>query len=241
MSTAVMPQLQVADCGDSAVRVTAIGGDAEHRWRAVHHLADVLVDANVPGLYGVVPTYESVLVEFDAVFVDHHDVAKVVSRVADELRHGDLRAPESTTFRVPVVYGGDYGPDLDFVADFLQIDPSEVIRLHCERAIPIRCLGAPAGSPMMDGPAFGLPIPRLRSPRTTAPAGAVSVAGTQAVIAPAASPGGWQIIGRTPLTLLDLERDPFVSYRPGDAIRFFPLEENQWADFAGRALEPDHG
>jgi len=234
------PTLQVSDCGDAASRVTARGGDAEQRWRAVHHLADVLTHAEITGLYGVVPTYESVLVEFDAVFTDHQVVTSVVSRVAEELRHADPAPPVARTFRVPVVYGGIHGPDLDFVAEHLSTSAEAVVKQHTAHPLTIRCLGAPAGSPMMDGPAFGRPIPRLRTPRSKAPAGAVAVAGTQAVIAPAASPGGWQIIGRTPLTLLDLNRDPFVRYRPGDVVAFFAIPESRWAEFDGQGLEPDH-
>lgn len=238
------PALTVAECGDAAVRVTAVGGDAERRWRAVHHLADALTGTGIAGVYGVVPTYESVLVEFDALTTDHRAVADVIDRVAAELRHtGPVPAP-TRTFRVPVVYGGSHGPDLAFVADHLDLPASAVIARHTAHPLTIRCLGAPAGSPMMDGPAFGRPVPRLRTPRASAPAGAVAVAGHQAVIAPAASPGGWQIIGRTPLTLLDLTVDPFVSYRPGDAIQFFAIPAARWAEFADRPLrpgtEPDH-
>ena len=83
------PTLRVADCGDAAIRVTASGTDAERRWRAVHHLADVLTAADIPGRSGVVPTYESVLIEFDAVHTDHAAISRVVTRVADELRHAD--------------------------------------------------------------------------------------------------------------------------------------------------------
>ncbi len=239
MTAAVeQPVLQVADCGDAAVRVTATGADAESRWRAVHHLADVLTGSDIAGVYGVVPTYESVLVEFDAVHTDHRTVTAIVARVAEDLRLAPPTPAAGRTFDVPVVYGGDHGPDLDFVAEHLGLPAEDVIARHTAHPLTIRCLGAPAGSPMMDGPAFGRPIPRLRTPRAKAPAGAVSVAGEQVGIAPAASPGGWQIIGRTPLTLLDLTADPFVAYRPGDAIRFVAIPESRWAEFAGRPLTP---
>jgi KipI family sensor histidine kinase inhibitor len=233
--------LRVADCGDAAIRVSATGGTTETRWRSVQHLADVLTAARIPGLYGVVPTYESVLLEFDCVLTDHDEIRAAVGRVADDIRLGAGGRVTPQAFRVPVVYGGHRGPDLAFVADFLGISTDAVITLHTARPFTIRCLGAPAGSPMMDGPDFAAPIPRLVTPRTTAPAGVVSVAGTQAVIAPAVSPGGWQIIGQTPLTLLDLARDPFIAYRPGDTVRFFAITEQDWDTHSGHYLEPDHG
>jgi len=232
---------RVADCGDAAVRVSALGGTAESQWQSVQHLADALTAADIPGLYGVVPTYESVLVEFDCALTDHDEITVLVSTVAEEIRHGVVGRPAPRSFRVPVVYGGDRGPDLLFVADFLGISTGDVVALHTAKPFTIRCLGAPAGSPMMDGPDFTAPIPRLVVPRTTAPAGVVSVAGSQAVIAPAASPGGWQIIGQTPLTLLDLDRTPFICYRPGDTVQFFPITERDWDIHAGRYLEAHHG
>ena len=144
------PTLRVADCGDAAIRVTASGTDAERRWRAVHHLADVLTAADIPGRSGVVPTYESVLIEFDAVHTDHAAISRVVTRVADELRHADPVPPAARTFRVPVAYGGSHGPDLDFVAEHLDTGADDVIDRHTALPLTIRCLGAPAGSPMMD-------------------------------------------------------------------------------------------
>jgi KipI family sensor histidine kinase inhibitor len=244
MTTATRPcgpvSLRVAECGDAAIRVCATGGTSEARWRSVQHLADVLIAAKIPGLDGVVPTYESVLVEFDCVLTDHHELTGLVSKIADDVRHGTISRPMPREFRVPVVYGGDRGPDLPFVAEFLGVGTDAVIALHTAKPFTIRCLGAPAGSPMMDGPDFSAPIPRMVTPRKSAPAGVVSVAGNQAVIAPAASPGGWQIIGRTPLTLLDLNRDPFISYRPGDTVRFFPITEQDWNTHAGHFLEPHH-
>ena len=101
----------------------------------------------------------------------------------------------------------------------------------------IRCLGAPAGSPMMDGPDFPFPVPRLKDPRLSVPAGAVSVAGRQAVIAPAAAPGGWCVIGQTPLTVLDVAAEPLVPYVPGDTLRFQQIQPEEFAKYAGRKLE----
>ena len=232
---------QIAECGDAAIRVSTMGGTTETQWGAVQHLADVLTGAEIAGLYGVVPTYESVLVEFDCALTDHEQITGLVIEVANDIQRRAVRRPSPRAFRVPVVYGGHRGPDLVFVADLLQVSTEAVVALHTAKPFTIRCLGAPAGSPMMDGPDFAMPIPRLVTPRTKAPAGAVAVAGSQAVIAPVASPGGWQILGQTPLTMLDLGRDPFVCYVPGDTVQFFPISESDWARYAGHHLEPHHG
>jgi KipI family sensor histidine kinase inhibitor len=137
-----------------------------------------------------------------------------------------------------VVYGGEYGPDLEKVAEYQGISTEEVIRVHTEKTYTVRCLGAPAGSPMMDGPAFPKPVPRLKDPRLSVPAGAVAVAGRQAVIAPAVAPGGWCVIGQTPLTVLNIRREPLVPYKPGDILRFRCIEAGDFDSYLGRELEP---
>jgi KipI family sensor histidine kinase inhibitor len=236
MSGVDRSHLRIAACGPAALRVSGISGDPEQDWRVVHHLARRLAERAEPGFVGCIPTYESVLVEFDpgAVTMDG-----MIERVDDALGAIDPAAPFSTeprTFHVPVLYGGEGGPDLQDVAALTGLAAEEVIRLHQEPEYTVRCLGSPGGSPMLDGPAFPVPIPRLSSPRAKVPAGVVSVAGRQATIAPAPAPGGWCVIGRTPLTLLDLGREPLVPYAPGDRIRFHRIDEAEYARLEGRLL-----
>ena len=98
----------------------------------------------------------------------------------------------------------------------------------------MRCFGAPAGAPMLDGPRFPLPVPRLASPRAAVPAGSVAVAGRQAVVSARQAPGGWCVIGRTPRTLVDVDRDPLAAFAPGDTFRFFPIRAAEWSAYEGR-------
>jgi KipI family sensor histidine kinase inhibitor len=127
------------------------------------------------------------------------------------------------------------------VAGHQGISTEDVIRLHTEKTYTIRCLGAPAGSPMMDGPAFPKPVPRLKDPRLSVPAGAVSVAGRQAVIAPAVAPGGWCVIGQTPLSVLNIRKEPLVPYKPGDVLRFRRITAEEFSFFDGQELQPLEG
>lgn len=225
----------VHDCGDSAVVVKAAHRDAERRWRAVHALADALEEAHLPGVHGLVPTYDSLLVEFDCADTDHQAVRRSLAVALDRLGEiPDQRQPE--LFVVPVVYGGEHGPDLPAVADQLGLTEQEVIDLHSGTDLTVRCLGAPVGAPMMDGPAFPAPVARLSSPRTSVPPGSVAVAGAQAVICPMRSPGGWPLLGRTPLRVLDLHAERLTPYRPGDRFRFVPIRPEQWDEHAGAPL-----
>lgn len=238
MSVLTAVPTEVYESGDSALRVVAISEASEENWLTVHGLAQWLENCGAEGLHGAVPTYDSVLVEFDPILVSARQVRAFVKLGLLEIGRTGEPATAPREFDVPVVYGGHYGPDLERVALYQGIDSEEVIRLHTEKTYTVRCLGAPAGSPMMDGPAFPKPVPRLKDPRLSVPAGAVAVAGRQAVIAPAVAPGGWCVIGQTPLSVLNIRREPLVPYKPGDILRFREIHPEDFNHYAGLELEP---
>ena len=223
--------------GDAAVRAVASTDDAELNWRLVHRLGQWLDAAGITGLRGTVPTYDSVLIEFDPVVTTAGQIGSFVQVGLQMLEVSGPGGRQPREFEVPVLYGGEYGPDLERVAEHEGLTADDVVALHSAKTYTIRCLGAPAGSPMMDGPDFPLPVPRLKDPRLSVPAGAVAVAGRQAVIAPAVAPGGWCVIGQTPLQVLNIAREPLVPYAPGDTLRFRPIPAEDFALYAGRELE----
>jgi KipI family sensor histidine kinase inhibitor len=229
--------VEIHESGDAALRVVAVSADTERNWNTVHALAGWLETACIDGVHGAVPTYDSVLIEFDPYLTSARQIRAFVLLAMRQLDYlgAPRRVPQE--FSVPVVYGGEYGPDLERVAEHEGLSVAEVIELHTTKTYIIRCLGAPAGSPMMDGPDFPLPVPRLKDPRLSVPAGAVSVAGRQAVIAPAVAPGGWCVIGQTPLRVLNVENHPLVPYVPGDIIRFHQIPADEFARLAGQELE----
>jgi KipI family sensor histidine kinase inhibitor len=239
MSPVRLTDVRVAECGPAALRVSARLGDRERDWRVVHGLSRRLAERQEPGLIGSIPTYESVLVEFDPTTTTVALVAEHVNRLLDTIDPDEPLEAAPRSFVVPVLYGGPWQSDLDEVSRLSGLDQEEVIRRHLAPLYTVRCLGAPGGSPMLDGPDLTVPIPRLASPRASVPAGVVSLAGRQATIAPATAPGGWRVIGRTPLTILDLTREPLVPYRPGDLLRFERIDEAAFERLSGRALAPD--
>ena len=204
----------VVPYGDSALLVLASAGTAEQRWRTVQRLADALEADRHPGVSDIVATYDALLVEFDCARTTFEEVASAL-RAARPVS----AVPAPATIRVPVRYGGEHGPDLDDVAHQLGIAPAEVVRRHAATPWTVRFRGSPAGAPMLDGPAFPAPVARCPRPRVRVPPGSVAVAGHQSVIYPVPSPGGWRLIGRTPLGLADLAG---LHCRPGDVMRFEP-------------------
>lgn len=226
----------ISASGNAALRVASTMADREAGWRLVHHLARYLESARVPGVACVIPTYDAALIELDPLEVSIDRLREFLARVVEDLDFERPLSERPRTFEVPVRYDEDGELDLAGVAQAQGLAVSDIIRLHSEQTYVVRCLGAPGGSPMLDGPQFPHPVPRLASPRAHVPQGVVSVAGRQATITPAAAPGGWALIGRTPLTVLDLDTEPFVPYEPGDLIRFRPIGCDEYEALLGTRM-----
>jgi len=230
--------LQVQDYGDSAILLTSKLADRLDRWRHVHRLADSIERNKPHGVSGAIATFDTVLVEFDCVSTSPFEV-----RTALAVEHGELGGvgPESrNVFEIPVVYGGEYGPDLNAVAQELGVDVSVVISAHIESEHVIRCVASPPGAPMTDMSNLPAPVPRRSGPRSHVPAGSVALAGRQAIIYATSSPGGWRLIGRTPMRLFDASKWPPVGYAPGDRLRFVPIRPADWSLFGSASPTVGH-
>lgn len=232
MSGLTAVAVDIADCGDSAVRCTALDSDREVRWRAAHTLAAALdAYADRFAITGIIPAYDSLLVEFDCAASSHDEIRRLLEQL---IRQPPTPAPHPVrNFDIPVVYGGEFGPDLEEVAQHLGLSPDEVIGIHGSSPLTMRCFGSPGGAPMLDGPPFPRPVPRRTVPRPHVPAGAVAVAGRQAVVSARPAPGGWPVIGRTPLIMVDSTTEPLSDFRPGDTFRFYAIAARDWSRFEG--------
>ena len=131
---------------------------------------------------------------------------------------------------IPALYGGEYGPDLEFVADHSGLSQEEVVRVHAGMDYLVYGMGFTPGFAYLGGMSERIATPRLQTPRTLIPAGSVGIAERQTGVYPIASPGGWRLIGRTPVQLFDAGRDPPVLAGPGDYVRFVPLTEEAYRD-----------
>lgn len=191
--------------------------------REVQRLAQALLTTPPEGVYAVVPAYTTLLVEFDPLVTS---IQEVIDRArAMTLRGGDL---PGRRFLVPTCYGGAFGPDLEEVAARLGLSPDVVVERHAAQDFRIFCLGFTPGFPFCGILPAEIETPRRAAPRPKVPAGSVGLAGRQTGVYPTASPGGWQLIGRTPVPLFDLDRDPPVPFRPGDYLRFVPIAEAEF-------------
>ncbi|MBV9280294.1 MAG: 5-oxoprolinase subunit PxpB [Chloroflexi bacterium] len=189
--------------------------------RRVHALAARLREVLAPfGPVEVLPGYVSLLVSYNPVSLSYEELTGMIERAGQI--EADAAGP-SRRFRLPVVYGGEYGPDLEEVARYHGAAPDRIVEEHAGRDYPIYCLGFSPGFPFLGGLDPALHTPRLDTPRPRVPAGSVGIGGGQTGVYPTATPGGWRLIGRTPLVLFDVARRPPVPYRAGDLIRFEPI------------------
>lgn len=186
-------------------------------------LADTIRSAGWLGIVDLVPTYRSLTLHLDLRITDLTAVSAQVRNLAGSMSSAPL--PPGREVTIPVLYGGVYGPDLEAVAAFAHLSVSAVIREHSTVRYRVYMLGFSPGFPYLGTVPERLAMPRLATPRPMVPAGSVGIAERQTGVYPMASPGGWRIIGRTPLSLYRPEDDPPCLVNPGDVVRFVPIDE----------------
>lgn len=183
-----------------------------------------------PAISEWVPTYRSLLVYYDPLQVSYQELADwLLERSSNQ---GNVEAVPRRRVTIPVLYGGEMGPDLEFVAQHTRLDPAEVIRLHEQPDYLVYMLGFMPGFPYLGGLNPQIITPRLTTPRTAVPAGSVGIADRQTGVYPLSSPGGWQLIGRTPMRLYAPERPEPIMLRPGDLLKFRSVTAEEYADLA---------
>jgi KipI family sensor histidine kinase inhibitor len=184
----------------------------------------------VAGVEALVPGLSTVLVELDSLGAD---TAAIRTHLAEHLERLTETAPAGRRRTIPVVYGGEAGPDLASVAELCGLSEAEVIDLHSAAELRVLFDGFAPGFAYLGNLPDELRVPRLDTPRTRTPVGSVGIAGPMSGIYPAALPGGWRIVGRTPIALFDPRRDPPAYLVPGDVVRFEPIAAGEWEARAG--------
>ncbi len=205
--------------------------------RKVRSLTDALEEGSIPGVFDFLPTYRSVLVYYDPLMITSGEVQDGIERLLESTEVADTGTRHIV--HIPTLYGGDMGPDIAFVAEHNGIDEQEVVRIHSGADYLVYMMGFSPGFAYLGGLDKRLATPRLQSPRTEIPAGAVGIAETQTGVYPMASPGGWQLIGRTPLKLFDPVRERPVLLSAGDYVRFVPIESQEAYDDILQQVESD--
>ena len=200
-----------------------IGSAAHER---VVQLLRLLQQEPLAWIRNIQPAYCSLLITFDAVTVDHTEVQEKLSEY--ESRADKMPAGKARLVEVPVCYGGEFGPDLDDVAAQRGMLPEKVVELHFARTYHAYFLGFAPGFAYLGDLAEELAAPRLQTPRKEVAAGSVGIAGRQTAVYPFATPGGWRLIGRTPLEIFRKDRAPMGLIAIGDQVRFRPITKAEF-------------
>ncbi len=193
--------------------------------RHVRRVLEALDETCPMGVTDLIPARTSLLLTYDPLASSRERLEGELSR----LTYGAPGADEGTLHEIPVLYGGAGGADLPGVAAEAGLSEEEVMRLHSSEEYTVYFLGFMPGFPYMGPLPEVLRSPRLETPRTLVPAGSVAIAEDQTGIYPVASPGGWRLLGRTPLQLFDARQDPPALLQPGDRVRFVPVDEAEYS------------
>jgi inhibitor of KinA len=193
--------------------------------RKVRELFLKLDGEAVKGVKDLVPCYRSVMVVYDPIEISLSSLREKVIRLGREAKESPL--PEPKILEVPVVYGGRFGPDLQWVASFHGIPVEEVVRYHTQPFYHVYMIGFTPGFPYLGEVPKAIETPRRETPRTVVPRGSVAIAQKQTGIYTVQSPGGWHILGWTPLKLFDAGNRPPTPLELGDLVKFFSVPEEE--------------
>jgi KipI family sensor histidine kinase inhibitor len=184
-----------------------------------------LKDRQVEGVVEIVPAYRSLLIVYDPLKTTLSVLKESLSKFHKTIDRSET--PGFRTLEVPVVYGGEHGPDLNWVAEYHRLSPEEVVRLHTGTTYQVYMIGFSPGFAYLGELPDTLITPRKETPRISVPRGSVAIAQSQTGVYPVESPGGWQIIGRTPLSLFDPAKWPPTPLEMGDRVKFISVKEEE--------------
>ncbi len=221
--------------GDNGVEITFGKEIKEEINQEIRKYLFTLEKENIPGIIEVIPSYCQLNVIYDGEKYFYEEILDQLYKVKESF--SEIEIPEARVIRIPVLYGGVYGPDLENVAKHNNLSSQEVIEIHTSEKYLIYMLGFTPGFPYLGGMNEKIATPRLKEPREKIWAGSVGIAGNQTGIYPIESPGGWQIIGRTPLKLFDINRDPEILLRAGDYISFYSISNEEFNEIGGNNNE----
>lgn len=219
-------KIKFLTAGDSAI-VMEFGDTIEKEINArIAAVVESLKKKNIDGILDILPTYRSILINYDPVKISYGEMVDTLKGLSKT--NSGKQSDEVRLIEIPTIYGGEYGPDIDFVAEHANLSKDEVIKIHSGTDYLVYMMGFIPGFTYLGGLDERIATPRLKSPRLKIEAGSVGIAANQTGMYPLESPGGWQLIGRTPLKLFDDTKEPPVFIQAGDYIRYVPIDQKEF-------------
>jgi inhibitor of KinA len=233
MRQADLQNFQLCPLGDSAMVLQfedKISLKTNLRLRAISHFFDT---HTIPGIIEYVPAYNTITIYYDPWEISEKGKYNTYDRIVELIQH-ILRQVKlekkikSKDVDIPVCYGGNFGPDLHFVSQYSKLTENKIIELHSKGSYLVYMIGFAPGFPYLGGMSKKLDTPRKSQPKSLVPKGSIGIAGNQTGIYSLDTPGGWQIIGRTPLSLFNPTSEKPSLLQAGDKVRFIPISENEY-------------
>lgn len=213
--------------GDSALIIELGNEIAPEISLELKKITEFIDSQKLKGIRDILPTYRSAIVYYDPMLISHDEIVELIERNRMKFRveNGNI---VKEIIEIPVLYGGEEGPDLPNIAEHNGITEEEVVAIHTSGEYLIYMLGFTPGFPYLGGMSKKIATPRLKTPRTKIPAGSVGIAGEQTGIYPLESPGGWQLLGRTPLELFNPQREKPFLLDAGKYIKFVQVDRAEY-------------
>lgn len=219
-------KIKFLNAGDSAL-VMEFGNEIAKDINAkIATVVENLKKKKVDGILDILPTYRSILINYDPMKISHSEIVGILTELSklNSSNHSD----DVRLIEIPTIYGGEYGPDIKNVAEHAGMSEKEVVKIHTGTDYLVYMMGFMPGFTYLGGLDERIATPRLKSPRLKIEAGSVGIAANQTGMYPLESPGGWQLIGRTPLKLYDDTKEPPVFIQAGDYIRYVSIDKKQY-------------
>ena len=221
-----MQNIRILTAGDSSLLVEFGKEISPEINRKITATVQLMKEQHIEGVVDVIPAFCSLLVNYDPRVITYDEIKKRMQNLVKV----DVRSSEEKKkiFEIPVCYGGEYGPEIENIAEHAGLSVEEVIKIHSSRDYLIYMLGFLPGFCYLGGLDERIHTPRLANPRIKINAGSVGIGGSQTGIYPLDSPGGWQLMGMTPVKTYDPERETPILVEAGDYIRFVPVDEEEY-------------
>jgi len=227
-----LSKIDIKNYGDSGILISFSEQFSEENWKKTHFLSNKIRNQNLEGILSIIPTLTSLFVHFDLMKIKRKDLIKILEKMLKEINEEEITL-KSNYFRIPIVFGGKRGPDLDLIAKEINKSKEDLIKLITEQ--PNKVLAFSRG-PMMGSPVKEK-VSRVKSPRSSVPSGTLGIAFNQISISSMNAPSGWKMLGQSPVSLLDTSIKPPGEIRPSDYLSFFSIKENEFEHYKNQPIE----
>ncbi len=205
----------------------------------VQHVSQYIKDKQLQSITEIIPSYRAIMLYVDTNISTLNEVLNDLDLEQLDISSINEQQLRNKTIHLPVLYGGEYGQDIEEVATYNDLTTEEVVKIHSSNKYLIYMLGFMPGFPFLGGLDANLHTPRRKEPRTKIEAGSVGIANNQTGLYPKQSPGGWQIIGRTPINVFDINREPMCLYEAGDSIQFYSIDKDTYQQIEQEQTQDD--